>query len=302
MAQGEGGIVVTGASGFVGQHLVSALRERGEQVRAFVRSPQKAERLKKIGCEIVTGDVTAPESIERALHGSRAVFHLVGLRRERGRDTYDRVNFGGTKNVIAAMMKTGVSRLIYTSIVKTTPDARCRYLAMKWREEQEILHSRLSYTIFRAAVIYGPGGEGFTNLVNLVKRAPVLPVLGSGRYKMQPLYVKDMVAALLGALNREETQGKTYEIGGPDPLEFNTVLDTVAAVFGKKRLKIHIPVALVQPFLKLGEKILPPSLLMITNDELEILLVDTICDVVEVTRTFGLSLVPLSEGIRVSFT
>ncbi len=294
-------ILVTGANGFVGRHLIDALLRTGTRIRAFVRSYEKGAELKKKGCELSLGDIKDKESIEKALEEVSCVYHLVGIRRERGRDTFDDVNFMGTKNLVDAMQAKGVGRLIFISIVKVSPDTGSRYLLSKWRAEETIRASKLKYTIFRSTVIYGPGGESFANLADIVRTAPIIPVIGSGRYLMQPLYVKDLVSVLVKTLADDQTINETFEIGGPEAMEFDRVLDEMAQVFGKKRIKLHLPVSLTRPFLALGEKIVPASLLPLTNDELDLLLIDTICNPDIVQKRFNISLTPLKDGLKETF-
>lgn len=294
-------ILVTGANGFVGRHLIGGFLQRGEQIRAFVRSYEKGAELQEKGCELSFGDIKDRASIERALEGVSSVYHLIGIRREKGKDTFEDVNYIGTKNLVEAMQAKGIGRLIFISIVKVSPNAKSRYLLSKWRAEEAIRASNLKYTIFRSTVIYGPGGESFTNLANIVRSAPIIPVIGSGRYLMQPLYVKDLVSVLVKTLGDDQAINEIFEIGGPEALEFDRVLDEMAQVFGKKRIKLHMPLLFTRPFLAIGEKILPASLLPLTNDELDLLLIDTICNPEIVQKRFGITLTPLRDGLKTTF-
>lgn len=294
-------ILVTGANGFVGRHLIEGLRQKGEVVRAFVRSEEKGRELQGKGCEIALGDIRDKVSIERALEGVSSVYHLIGIRREKGKDTFEDVNYIGTKNLVDAMQVKGVSRLVFISIVKVSPNTNSRYLLSKWKAEEAIRASNLKYTIFRSTVIYGPGGESFTNLANIVMSAPIIPVIGSGRYLMQPLYVKDLVSVLVKTLGDDQAINEQFEIGGPQALEFDRVLDEMARIFGKKRIKLHMPLLLTRPFLSIGEKIVPGSLLPLTNDELDLLLIDTVCNPNIVKKRFNITLTPLTDGLKATF-
>lgn len=294
-------ILVTGANGFVGKHLVDGLKQRGEQIRAFVRSYEKGAELQEKGCELSFGDIKDRDSIERALDGVSSVYHLIGIRREKGRDTFDDVNYMGTKNLVDAMQGKGIARLIFISIVKVSPDTKSRYLLSKWKAEEAIRSSKLKFTIFRSTVIYGKGGESFTNLANIVRSAPVIPVIGSGRYLMQPLYVKDLVSVLVKTLKDDQTINETFEIGGPEAMEFDRVLDEMAQVFEKRRIKLHMPLFFTKPFLAIGERMLPSSFLPLTNDELDLLLIDTTCNPEIVQKRFNITLMPLREGLKATF-
>lgn len=292
-------ILVTGATGFVGSHLVQALSAKGYQIRALVRDGAKTDSLRALGCDIALGDVTDISSLDKAMQGIDVVYHLVGIRRETRKQSFESVNSQGTKNVVDAMIKANLRRLIFVSIVKADPNSRSRYLRSKWFAEEAIRESSLSSTIFRSAVIYGEGGEAFTTLVNMVRTAPIVPVVGNGLYKMQPLFVGDLIECLVRTLDNEETLGRLYEIGGPEAMSFNEVLQAIGETYGKRTRLLHQPAFMVKPFLGILENLLPRPLL--TREELELLFVDTICDVQEARRVFGQPSTTLKEGLLRAF-
>src|SRR3989304_7971542 len=292
-------IGVTGASGFVGSHLISGLLKEGYKVRALVRSEEKGGKLKEQGCEVASGDVRDLASLERAFQGVQAVIHLVAITREKGDTNFETVNRLGTKNVCEAMKKSGVSRLVYTSIVRAGPEVKSAYLRSKWAAEQEIRKTELDWTILRCSFIFGAGGNALETLASMIRRLPIVPVLGDGKYKQQPIFVKDVVSCLIKSLEEDKTVRNVYEIGGPEPLEYNQILDAIGEALGKKRRKLHLPLAINRPLIAIGERILPKPL--ITIPELELLIMDPIPEKNVIKEVFGIDPLPLREVLKKTF-
>lgn len=293
-------VAVTGATGFKGSHLVPRLLKEGYKVRALVRSETKAEPLKELGAEIFFANVTDFDTLEKAFSGADIVIHLVAVRHEKRGASFETINHLGTKNVVVASQNCKVKRFLHISILKADPEAKSTYLVSKWQGEQEVVNSNLNWTVLRPGLIYGPRGEAITTMANLVKRLPFLPVLGDGEYKMQPMYIEDEIEVFLKVLKDEKTIGQVYEIGGPEPLTYNQIMDTLGEVLiGRKRPKIHLPVSINRPFISLGEAILPNPILTISD--LELLLLDAICERNAAEEVFEMKLTPFREGLEKTF-
>ncbi len=313
-------VAVTGATGFVGGHVVRMLREAGVTVRALVRPgtrrTQRFTALQELGCEVAYADVGDLGALERGFDGCAAVVHLVAIIRERVGATFDLINRRGAAEVAAAAKASGARRIVHLSALGAGPQAP-RYLQSKWAGEEAIRHTGLPYVILRPSFVIGPGGGAATQFAAIVRLgpwyplyllgmperplawlgaiSPVVPVLGSGRYRSMPLDMRDLVAVVRQALGRDDVLGEVYELGGPDVLSYNRLLDEVAAVMGVRRWKVHLPMwmarALVREFRYLPN---PP----ITQDEFEALLVDNVCDASKAVQTFGLALRPFREAMR----
>lgn len=290
-------VLVTGATGFVGRHVVRELRERGAGVRCLVRSQDKAEKLLPAGVELVQGDVTHPVSLREACKGVRQVIHLVAIIREKGPRTFRAVNVQGTQNVVDAAKNAGVEHFIHMSALGAAPDPRYRYAYSKWCGEEAVRRSGLPYTILRPSVIFGEGFGFVDRLVQAVRMAPGLaPVPGRGDVRFQPIWVGD-VARCLGKIWEEGSPhyGKVYEIGGPEYLTYVEMLDAVLAVLGRRARKVHIPLWLLRAVVPVLERILPDP--PVTSGELAQLDFDNVTDLDGVERQFGFVPRRLADGL-----
>jgi NADH dehydrogenase len=291
-------VLVTGGTGFVGRSVVAALLRRGHQVRCLVRPGSARRGAAPPGVTSVPGDVTEPGSLPAALAGAEVVVHLVGIIREqRGRGvTFDRLHTEATRNVVAAAGASGVRRLVHMSGLGTRPEARSRYHQTKWAAEQAVRESGLDWTIFRPSVIFGPG-DGFVSLLApLVRWFPVVPVVGDGRNRLQPVSVGDVAESFARAVERPATAGAVFEVGGPRPYTFDEALDEIGAALGRRRVpKLHHPVGLMAPVVR-GLEGLP--FFPLTSDQLLMLREHNTCDPGPWARAFDLLPVEFAAGIR----
>jgi len=291
-------ILLTGATGFVGSNLMKELLKQGLQVRCLVRNPDRADALKKAGAELVKGDITDKDSIAKALEDDKveAAVHLVGILAETGKATFEAIHTQGTRNMVEACKAKGIKRFIHISALGTKANARSQYHKTKWAAEEIIRASGLGYTIFRPSVMFGKEDK-FTNLfAGIIKISPFIMIPGNGQNKMQPVFVKDLASAMTMTVKDSRHINKVYEIGGPEKLAFDEIIDTVCRVLGKMRLKIHIPIWFMRPGAAIAECILrkPP----ITRDQLLMLEEDNVTDNNALESVFNIKPVGFEEGIR----
>jgi NADH dehydrogenase len=289
-------VLVTGGTGFVGNNIVKALVARGHSVRCLVRHPENVKNLPQNSVELLEGDVKDLQSTSQAAKGVDAAIHLVGIIRETGGQTFESVHVDGTRNVILALKEQGVKRLLHMSALGTREGAQSRYHKSKWQAEQIVKQSGLDWTIFRPSIIVGKGDGFTTTLVDLVKKGPVVPVIGSGNYKLQPIAIEDVVNCFMMALENPEHSGKTYELCGPQALAFNQMLDEVMSALGISKRKVHIPTSIMSPVAMLMESVLPNP--PITSDQLIMLREENTCQVNATTQIFGLSPKSFRDRIR----
>lgn len=291
-------VFMTGATGFVGRHIASRLIQDRRQVTCLVRrrDSDSARYLSGLGAELAAGDILDAESMAAGARGADALVHLVGIIFERQGVSFEDIHYQGTMNALAAASVAGVSRFVHMSALGTGPDAESVYHRTKWAAEEAVRASGLPFTIFRPSTIYGPGGDFIHMLASQVKILPVVPVIGDGRYRMQPIWVDDVAACFSACLDRPGTVGRTYELGGPQQLIYDEMIDTICRVLGKSRFKIHIPVALVRPVAWLSERMQSQPLL--TTDQLKMLLNDNICDISAMQRELGVDPVPFAQGLK----
>lgn len=235
------------------------------------------------GADIRLGDVRDQASVVAAARGSEAVVHLVGIIRERRGSSFRQVHIEGTRTVVRACKEAGVARLVHMSALGARPRATSRYHRTKWEAEELVRRSGLAATIFRPSAIFGEGNSFFPELRRLLKW-PVVPIIGSGMGLLQPIWIEDVVSCFVGALGDPATIGRTYELGGPETLGFEQLVEMVAEAERVERLKLHLPVAPARMAAALG-RLLPNFPL--TADQLKMLLEDNVCDIGEMCEVFG---------------
>ena len=289
-------VLVTGATGFVGRRVVKTLLAQGNPVRCLVRTPVAAALLDTDRVDLHFGDVADPASLTPAFNGVDAVVHLVAIIREKGSATFDAINVQGTHNVAEAASAAGVKRLLHISAIGAQDNPAFPYLHSKWRGEQAVAQAGVPYTILRPSIIFGPSDEFITTLAALAKAFPAVPVPGNGRNSFQPIHVDDVARCVAASLDRPDLAGNTVEIGGPDQLSYDQIVDTVVAAFRLRRVLFHIPKALLRPMLAIMQAILPnpPA----TGHQLDMLSLDNICELDSVRRHFGFPPRPLDGNIE----
>lgn len=252
-------VLMTGATGFVGRHLVDALTRAGKPVRALVRQPSNgtARWLRGRSVEVVPGDVTDEGSIVRAASGAEALIHLVAVIQQRRGATFAEINYRGTLHALDAARRAEVRRFVHLSALGADPASPYPYLRSKGLAEEAVRQSGLAYTIFRPSVIFGEGDEFVRMLAALVKALPIVPIVGTGQSVFQPIWVGDVAAAILRALDDAATPGGTYDLGGPEQLTYAEILRVVESTLGARRLDLHLSIAVMRPIASLMARLLP---------------------------------------------
>ncbi len=288
-------ILVTGATGFVGSHLVKRMRRDGLKVRAVVRTPAKARALRDLGVEVVPGDINDLTSLASAAQGCDRVIHLVGIIQEGRGFTFRSVHVEGTRNMLDAAKQAGVKYVLYQSALGTREGAKSEYHRTKWEAEKLVKAGGIPFTILRPSLIYGPGDLFTVRLAEMIKLSPVLPVIGSGRSKVQPIYIDDVASCIVKILADGQHAGKTYEIGGPEELTYEEVTKAIAAALGVKRPVVHMPLFFMRTMAKVAEAVLPKP--PVTTDQLVMLQEDNVCDMKDIREVFGIEPVGFREGL-----
>ena len=294
-------VFVTGGTGFVGKAVVRALQAHGFTVRCLVRPGSEADLKGFGGIDRVPGDVLRPKGIEASLQGCAALVHLVGIIREYpGRGvTFERHHPVATANMVKAAEAAQVPRFVQMSALGTGPDARSRYHRTKSEAEDAVRGSRLEWTIFRPSVIYGVGDGFVSMLARMIRWLPVVPVIGDGRYRLQPVPVEQVAEGFARALERPESKGQTYEVGGPRAYAFTEILDLIGAALGKSKVrKVFQPLGLVRTLTRL---LGPLPFFPLTLDQLTMLQENNVCDSTPFFGAFGLTPVEFPAGLQRMF-
>ena len=289
-------VFVTGGTGFVGQEVIRQLCNAQHSVRALVRAERPAFFSAEI--ETVNADATQIDSLTTLLEGCDAVIHLVGIIREfpARNITFARLHVDSTRNLLQAAGEQGVSRFIHMSANGSRADAVTDYHKTKWEAEQLIRQSALDWTIFRPSLIFGPADQFVNLLAQLIAKLPIIPVMGDGQYRIQPVSVSDVAAGFVKALETPESIGQTYLCGGPQAYSYDEILDLIGQALGKTKVcKLHHPLWMMKPVVSVMQSL--PQFPM-TSDQLQMLLEGNCCDPTDWKETFKLELCEFSAGIK----
>ncbi len=296
-------VLVTGGTGFVGTHLANALVRRGHSVAVLARDPDGTRNRYNRPVEAVRGDVLDPATLSRAVAGRDAVVHLVGIIHEKGQQTFDRMHREAAENVVAAMQAAGVRRLLHMSAMGASDDAPSEYGRTKAAGERAVKSSTLDWTIVRPSIVFGPGDGFMSLLAPIVRWNPgFIPVIGPGTTKFMPVSVYDVSRVFAEALEKPETVGKTYEVGGPQTFTLDEIYREIATAIGKRKKRlVHFPLwwgrflaGRFESAARCGWLDAPP----LTKDQLRSLSRDNTADTSETLATFSGPWRELRPGLR----
>lgn len=268
-------IFIAGGTGFVGGHLTAELLKRGHEL---ILLSHAGSGTTQPGITLCKGDVTDPTSYQQAMKGCDAAINLVGIIREFPAKgiTFERLHVQATQAMVQAAQHSGVLRYLQMSALGTRVDAVSGYHRTKWRGEEIVRGSGLAWTIFRPSLIFGPKDAFVNMLAENLRLTPLMPTMGDGIYRLQPIHGNDVARCFADALDKPETAGQTYELCGEDRLSYRELLDAIAEALGKRHpLKPALPLAVMKPLIKAlqGFKLFP-----ITSDQLQMLLEENICN------------------------
>ena len=289
-------ILVTGGTGFVGSHIVHALRARERPVRVLARRPEKHPQAANWGCELVAGDMTDADSLRRAVEGCETVVHVVGLPPFASPKAIERVMTQGTQDLVAAAKEAGVSRFVLMSALGASEETVdvAPYYAAKVAMEKTVQASGLGHTIFRPSFIFGRDGGMLAQQIRIVRLSPVTPVLS--RHRMQPIWVEDVAAFFARAVGSPEPANRTFDLAGPDRVTWAELHERIRRILGKRRLTMAMPAGLLRAGAAVG-RVLPPfrgapdAISMLDHG-------DNVGDPEPANEAFGIRPIGLDEQIR----
>jgi NADH dehydrogenase len=277
----QGLVTVFGGSGFIGAQAVRALARRGLRIRVAVRRPGRGYRLRMLGdvgqIEVVQANIREPSTVARALAGAEACVNLVGVLYETGRQGFEPVHVLGARNIAEVAATAGVVRFVHVSAIGADAEAASRYARSKAAGEAAVREQAPTATILRPSIVFGPG-DGFFNMFGqLASLSPMLPLIGGGATRFQPVFVGDVGAAIAASVTDPASQGRTFELGGPAVYSFRQLLELVCRETGRSPLLLPLGFPLAR-LIGLGGDVmatlgLPPPL---TTDQVELLKQDNV--------------------------
>ena len=270
-------VSVFGGTGFLGQQLVRHLADAGATVRLAARHRHAMWNAQWMdGLDRVTffrADVRDEASVAAVVAGADAVVNTVSAYVEKGRVTFATVHEQGAETVARQAAAAGVARLVLVSGLGADPVSRSPYIRARGRGERVVQQAFAGATIIRPAVMFGPGDALFGALGDLVRWLPALPLIGSGRTRLQPVYVADVAAAIARMLADGGTRGRTYEIGGPGIYTLRELVEFTLHLLGKRRLLVPLPFAVAEALAQMFEFLPNPPL---TSGQVDLLRVDSV--------------------------
>ncbi len=287
-------IAVTGATGFIGRHTVQQLLEDKHEVIAVAHN-RPATGIFPNSVAVKQASVEDTDSLTQAFENVEGIIHLVGIIAETRTKTFEKTVSQGTRNVAAAGQVAGVQRIVYNSAIGAAADAASKYHRTKFEAESAVISSGLEYVILRPSLVYGPG-DGFVSLLEkMIRLSPLTPIPGTGRFKLQPIFVGDLVRVISCAATKRDVSNETVVVAGPDQLEYLEILDLVKKALEKKRLNFYVPMSVMKLLAIFAEALLKPA--PITRDQLLMMSMGNVGDISRMRQLCGVEPITMQKGL-----
>jgi NADH dehydrogenase len=238
-------VTIFGGSGFVGRYVVQQLARRDWVIRVAARRPAQAQFLKPLGhvgqITPIAANIRDDASVAAAVAGSDAVVNLVGVLYSKGRQTFGAVHVDGAKRIATAARAAGSGRFVQISALGADANSNSDYARSKAAGEAVVRDAFPAATVVRPSIVFGPEDSFFNRFAAMARIAPALPLIGGGKTRFQPVYVGDVADAVAEILDRPETAGQTYELGGPEILDFRALMVRMLAEIGRERRLVPVP-------------------------------------------------------------
>lgn len=270
-------VTVFGGSGFIGRHLVARLAAEGYRIRAAVRRPNDALFLKPMGdvgqIQLVQANIRHEASVRAAVAGADIVINLVGILFESGRQRFDSIHAAGAGSVAKAAADAGAKTLVHLSAIGADAQSASLYARSKAAGETAAREAFPKAIVIRPSIVFGPEDDFFNRFAQLATVSPVLPLIGGGNVKFQPVYVGDVADAILRAVKEKGAAGKTFELGGPKVYSFREIMEIVCKATDRERSLVPVPTFAASILAWFLEWLPKP---MLTVDQVKLLRNDTV--------------------------
>jgi NADH dehydrogenase len=237
-------VTIFGGSGFVGRHTVRALAQAGWRIKVATRNPHAGFFLRPLGTvgqiDFVKADISDPEQVAAALRGADAAVNLCGILFQKGQ-SFHAVQAQGAENIARAAAAAGVRALVQVSAIGADARSASAYAVSKAQGEAAVRAAFPSAVILRPSIIFGPEDGFFNKFADLARYLPMLPLVGGGKTLFQPVFVGDVAAAIVKALDDPAAHGHTYELGGPMIYSFRQLMEIVLKETGRRRVLVPVP-------------------------------------------------------------
>jgi NADH dehydrogenase len=269
---------IFGGTGFIGRYVVEALADRGARILVISRSPRShgvhLQPLGSVGQIVVqSADLSSEAALRRAVAGATGAINLIGVLHETRRQRFAEVQGALPGRIAAAARAAGLARMVQISAIGADPGSASAYARSKAEGERRVREAFPAATVLRPSIVIGPEDSFFNRFAGMARLLPALPLIGGGATRFQPVYVGDVARAVVAALEREDCQGRTYELGGPQIYTFAELMRYMLQVVGRRRLLIDIPFGLANLQARFLGLLPDPPL---TRDQVELLKHDNV--------------------------
>lgn len=294
-------ILITGATGFLGRHVVRRLLGAGEGIRCLARANAGGlEWLQSQPVDVALGHLLDPASVRRACDGVRQVIHLAAPTREARDAVVEQVHVTGTATLAEAARAAHVERVLMLSPLGSASSAVQPFLRTRGRAEEVLRESGVPFAILQSSLMFGSGDRLITGMMSLLRRTGVMLIPGTGKTMLQPIWVGDVVSCVLRALADETVLERSVPLGGPQHLSYEEIAEQVSKMLNLPRVKVHLSRRMVGRLARLLEGFGRSPFLGYRH--LELLDVGTITALDTVKRAFGFQPMPLLEGLAYQLT
>lgn len=293
-------ILVVGGTGFLGRAIVRELVRGGKKVAVLTRDAERARQRMEGVADFREGDVREPATLGPAMDRVKVViatqqFPGFPMENPAKGHTFEEVDGRGTESLVSAARPAGVERFIYLSGAGAAPDAEYHWFRIKWRAEEAVRNSGMTYVVLRPSWIFGPGDVALNRFLNMSKFLPFVPLIGSpGKQKVQPAFIDDVAKVVAECVDNAAADNKTFEIGGPEVLTMGEVVRTALDVTGRKRIILAAPSPVMKIVASVAKFLPGPPL---TPDGIDFITQDALGDPTEVQDALGVKMTPVREAL-----
>ena len=278
-------VTVFGGSGFVGRYVVRALAKDGWRIRVAIRRPHLAGELRVMGdvgqIELMQANIRYPDSVSKTLDGCEAVVNLVGVLYEAGRQGFEALHASAAASLAQQAAGAGVERFVQVSAIGADSASPSVYAQTKARGEAAVRAAMPQAVVLRPSVVFGPEDDFFNRFSTMANLSPVLPLIGGGGSRFQPVYAGDVGAAVASALADPACAARTFELGGPGVYTFRQLMELMLRETHHRRVLLPVPIPLAKIIGQAGDlqaRLLPFIAPQITTDQVAMLQRDNVAD------------------------
>lgn len=288
-------VLLAGGTGFVGSNLARRLVREGHQVHILLRPGSEYKHdislnVTYVGTDFERTDIVLPGNPD-------VIINCIGIIREfpsRG-ITFENIHFKLVEYLVKLAKIHNINRFIQISALGTGPTANTEYFRTKYMAEELLLSSNLHTTIFKPSVIFGPGDDFINMIAGYIRRFSIMPVIGDGNYRLQPVCIEDLCGVIMKAINDDFSFEKRFDIAGPDILTFNELVDIVATAVGKNAKKLHQPVFVMRTLAALFDRF---RWFPVTREQIAMLFMENFTDDNQLFDRYKITRTSLADGIR----